>query len=368
MIYRSFDKAQGEGRDAIKLAETFVYAHQSQISWNESILAYGGGVDFFTGTLAFLISRITGDPIWFFFGLSVFMGIFIVKNLWYILDRLHNRMDLASILLLSLFLLISPIWKIDTGRWAIALQVFIWGMLPYMYENKKRHLWWAYSSVLIHFSFFVPALLLTAFLFLSKRNISFFFWLFIVLAFFRQIDLSFIRQVLEFVMPEYMIDRIGYVGDEYVQKRILHKEESSFFLRYFNDMYRWVLIIISSVIYLEIKKNNLILSKTMLKAFSISLFFTGFAFLFSQIPVGSRYLLIGYSLMLSFYLLLLNQTQKLSLRRAVIYTSPLTIFLLIIKIRMALNYFNLVSIFGNFIIAAFLRLDVPISEYILDFF
>lgn len=365
MIYRTIDVGAGGVRDAVKLAERFVYANQYQISWEESISLFGA-IDFFTGTIAYLLTRITNDPVWLFFALSIFMGVFVVKNLWYILDKLPVKLDLASILLLSLLLFVSPIWKIDAGRWYIALQVFIWGLLPYIYENKKTQLIWSYGSILIHFSFFIPMVLLTIYLITPKNSITPFFLFFIVLAFIREIDLVLVRQVLELIMPDYMMVKIGYVSDEYVHSRLLRHYESSFFLRYYSDAFRWLVVLLSSVIYVNVMRNRIELSKSLKKAFSIALYFSGLSFLFSQIPIGARYLLIGYTLLLTFVLILMNHRNEPAIQKVVYLSSPIIVFIMIVNIRLALNYFNLVSIFGNFILAALVRLNTPLSEYVLN--
>jgi len=354
--------------DASRYATNFKAAYQYQISWDESIFQNGEAVDLFAGTISYVLSRFTDNPKYFFFVLAIIMGFFLTENLWFILYKLKGKVYFPTIILLLLFSFISPIWKIDGVRWGTALQVFVYGAFHILFEKKYTYLIWCFLTLLIHFSFFVPLIILNSFLLLPKKNLNFFFIFFIISTFIKQIDVTEVGRILEVIMPEYMLPRIGYVDVDYVEKRQNAQQSAAFFLKYLPDIYRWVIIILSFVSFILIKQRKLLLSDSLRIFFNFSLYFAGIAQIIAIIPIGGRYLLISYTFIFAFFILVSNMQGVIMLKKTIIWILPLIIYILVVDVRLGLNYLNYISIFGNFIIATFVELNTPLSANILDLF
>src|SRR5699024_1023376 len=109
-------------------------------------------------------------------------GFFFSRNIWYVMERLEGKIRPATILLFSCFCLVMPFWFINGFRMWTAAHIFIYGLLPYLFEGRKSGLVIAVLSILVHYAFIVPVGVLFAYLLLGNRLIIYF--LFFVTTFF----------------------------------------------------------------------------------------------------------------------------------------------------------------------------------------
>src|SRR5699024_6903270 len=115
-----------------------------------------------------------------------------------------------TLLLLICFTLVNPIWHFSTFRMWTAAHIFIYGLLPFVFEGKKRGGAIASLSVLVHFSFIVPVGLLLSYTLLGNR-LTLYFIFFLSTLFISEINIETFNDVIEHYTPEVFQERTsGY--------------------------------------------------------------------------------------------------------------------------------------------------------------
>ena len=152
----------GTGRDAGRYVMDLIEMHDNVQSFSEVTSTFFDGRtnDIFQPTLTFLVSRFTDNGHVLFFFLAIIFGFFYSRNVWYVLEKLPDRIPSGIWLLIACFFLVCPIWAINGFRMWTALHVFIYGALPFALEGKKDKLVWSFLSVLVHSSFIIVIVIL----------------------------------------------------------------------------------------------------------------------------------------------------------------------------------------------------------------
>src|SRR5699024_4937329 len=114
---------------------------------------------------------------------------------------------------LTCFILTIPLWNITSFRMWTAAHIFIYGLLPYLYEGQKKGLVIATLSILMHFSFIVPVGVLFAYLLLGNR-LTIYFMFFITTFFATEVNIATFNNLIENYAPEIVQERTaGYRGE-----------------------------------------------------------------------------------------------------------------------------------------------------------
>lgn len=127
--------------------------------------------DLYAVTLQFVTSRFTDNPRWFWGLTSVVYTLLFLQmlNAAYSLLGKHKFDFVYYILLLSLILLI-PFYRGVTGvRFYTAFFLFISQIILFLSTFRKKHIFYASLSVLIHYTFIFPFIITLPFLFFRSR-------------------------------------------------------------------------------------------------------------------------------------------------------------------------------------------------------
>lgn len=364
----SFIYDRVEYMDAAGYAEGLAIIHKYSLSWQDAI-EINGSVDFYNGTVTYLLSLFTGNPKILFLVYAAVMGFFLTQNLWFVLDRLQGKLHYSTIILLVLLGFVCPIWLINGVRMWTALHIFAYGVLHYLVDKNYKYLIWSLLSILVHFSFILPTFLLLIFIFIPAKNLKFYFYLFLVSYFIRELDFQFIRQLLSDFMPEYMQPRIGYLNDAYIEKVNERLQQSSIHITYKREAYKYIVLALSISGYFLIKKKSIVLPQWMSSFFKFSLFFYAAANVMSIAPTGHRYTYLANTFIFSFLIILSNlvKTESHLLKRVMLVLTPFILFMIIVEMRIALGYLSPMVLFGNFILASIVEINISIIEYVKDF-
>jgi len=161
------------GADSARYAQMLRELHQNPPSFSSlwaSLYSYEANLlDIYQPLLTWLVSLFTDNAQVLFALFAMVFGWFYANNIWIILRRSQSKFSYTLMLLILVFSLIIPIWYINGVRMWTAAQIYIYGVLVYFIEHKKYGLWWASGSLLVHFSFLFPLLLLLLFVVLPKR-------------------------------------------------------------------------------------------------------------------------------------------------------------------------------------------------------
>lgn len=351
--------------DASRIATWFIELSSNKAyPIQDYFLQFGGGVDLYGGGIAYLVSRFTTNPRFLFLALAAVQGYFTTKIIWFVFDNIDGKMTKMAYALLIALLFVAPIWMIAGMRWTLALEVFIYGLLGYVWKDSKWSLLWCASTILIHFSFIMICVPLVAYYFLPKRNLTIFFVFYVVCAFISNINISVLQTVVDTVMPSYADNRLGYADEGYIQKIKQRNADSIFFLKYYNDIYKYWLLLLMTTVYVHVRKVFKEIDLKYQRLMVCGLYFMGVSELFATVPTSSRFLALGRTLFLFFFILYLINYSDFKFNNMIKRSLLLFFLLLILDFRKATNVLNIHSFFGNFITSYFFETNTPIGFYL----
>jgi hypothetical protein len=324
-------------------------------------------VDIYQPLLTWIVSLFTDNPHYLFAIFAFVFGYFYANNLWIILSHFKSRISIVVFVFLLVFTLIIPIWNINGVRMWTAAQIFIYGVLLFLYEKKREGLLWSAASVLVHFSFLLPVALLVIFILLPRR-LPVYFIFFIISIFISEINLFSVRSSLSFV-PEIFQSRVmSYTNTDYAYGVKQAAEATAWYVGFSGIALRiavyalLIAIIISSRRYL--KKDIYLYS-----LISFSLFFYGCANIISLVPSGGRFLAVANMLSIASLLFYFARYRlNMALKIVRVLSLPLVIFFSIFSIRVGFDYMGISTFFGNPFTAVLFEDTKPIIEFVKSLF
>lgn len=322
-------------------------------------------VDAIQPLITAFVASFTDNPVVLFTIFGLIFGFFYSRNIWYLLDRVENRLSIVSFVYILVFMLINPIWNLNGFRMYAASQVFVYGLLPYLVEGKTKKLWWAAASVLFHFSFIFPVGIFALY-YLIKNRINFYFILFIVTSFINAIDLDAVRDYLSF-LPDVFDSRIetytdaGYARDLSQRQAKLH-----WYVPLSGDVVTYTVYVFVVYIYIQFKESL----KDYYKAlFCFSTLFYSWANLASLVPSGGRFIALG-NLFMIFLIILFIQEHKdqRKLKLISIASIPGLSLFILVAMRLGFDYISMSTLLGNPILALFYHDETPLISYVKSLF
>lgn len=327
-------------------------------------------------TLAVLVSRFTnnGQVLTAVYGLI--FGFFYSRCLWYVIERLTGKLKWTTVFMLIVFALINPFWNINGFRYNTATLVFIYGVMPYLVENKKRSLITSYLSVLVHFSFLLPLAILTLYVFVGNRK-NLYFGFFIISVFISNISITEFNSVLEKYVPEVFLERSEKYRDEDRVKEFREGDagtfveteegvvlEKNWYAIYYLRILYWCLSILLIVMFI-FGGRAFAGSKWLLNCYCFSLLFFSIANIMQSIPSGERYLMIASlisTVTMIFYLQNLQLERYLS--KAVSILAPALFIFVIVSMRTGLYSISITTLLGNPVIMLFTDYNLSLNDII----
>lgn len=290
--------------DGMSYAQALENLHDDPISWGsffDSFYDPGGGfLDLYQPIITYTISIFTGNPQILFFAFSLVLGFFFTRNIWFVIEKLQTKNNHYEILLLTALFLIIPIWSINGVRMWTAAHVFLYGLLPYLFDNDKSKIKWVYISFIFHFSFFIPISLLLVYMYMPKR-ITWPFLLFYVFSLFiSEIDLELARNI-GYQLPAIFHKKVtSYTSDAYAEKISLISSQNTIALLS-NAIYKWGIAII--LLFIFVKERTLLHGFQLYNTAVFLLISLGFANVINNIPSGNRFVTLFNFIALAFVLL-----------------------------------------------------------------
>jgi hypothetical protein len=319
-------------------------------------------------TIAILVSRLTENP-QILLGIYGFIfGFFFSRNIWYLLERLNGPIKGFTILFLVAFILVNPFWNINGFRFYTAAQIFIYGLLPFLYEGKKKGLLLSAFSLLVHFSFVVPVLVLLIYAVFRNRTVIYFI-LFIGSTITSEINLKGFNSFVEARAPKALSERTSsYRSERYVKDfrtgGNIYFEQSSWHAVYYQKALNWVLT--AFIIYLFFKRKQLsFINKGLLNAFAFILLITSVANILSSLPSGGRYLTVANLAALSLIAFYTHEKyQNLFVKRLKFLLVPAMLLFIVVSLRMGFYSLSLNTFIGNPIVAMIADYNFPLNDFI----
>lgn len=353
--------------DAARYASELAVFHSMPFSFEnlwDSFYNSSANVDIYQGLVTWIVAFFTGDPRWLFALFAAVFGYFYAQNLWMIFDRIEIRNSLILSLFILGMALINPIWNINGARMWTAAQIFLFGCLLFFLRNEKKGLLWCAGSILVHFSFMFPVVLLFIYLFIPKRT-ALLFAFYMAGSFINEIDLTQIQNLLYFLPDVFQRKVDTYTDVEYALTvaaeanlpKSIHVVINTFCTKFF--LYFWII-----ALYIT-RKSWFNISPDGESLYNFALFFGGWAQIAASVPSMGRFILIVNNIFFVVLVLIIskkNLPPKLNMLAKI--TSPLLIFTIIFSIRIAFQYIGPLTIIGNPVLASFMENSVPLISYL----
>ena len=314
-----------------------------------------GELDILQSLIAFFVSRFTDMQAILTLVYGIIFGFFFSRNVWYVLEHLKGRIKPINVLLISCFFLVIPIWNLNGFRFWTASHIFIYGILPFLFEGKKKGLFISMSSILVHFAFIVPVIVLMGYLLLGNRLIIYFAF-FLTTFFISQINVTVFNQVIGNYTPEVLQERTSsYRSENKVKEfRTAPEKNRNWYVVWYGKVLDWSVMGFLVILFLK-GRTFFTKNKKWLSLFSFTLLFYGVANLFSSLPSGGRYGSIAQILALALIMLYIqNREQKSVMERFIWAATPALLLFIVVAARSGLYSISATTLLGNPFTAIFL--------------
>lgn len=344
--------------------------HQKQLTSRDVYELYkkNDDLDFVKLTIAILVSRVTDNPQVLLGIYGLIFGFFFSRNIWYLLERLNGKIKGFTLLFLVAFIIINPFWNINGFRFYTATHIFIYGLLPFLYEGKRKGLLWSALSVTVHFSFVVPVLVLLTYAVLRNRTVIYFI-LFVGSTITSEINLESFNAFIEARAPAALSERTssyrskGYVT-EFREGSKSYIEKSSWHAVYYQKALSWVLT--AFIIFLFFKRRQLAqIHPRLLNALSFVLLMTSVANLLSSLPSGGRYLTIASLAACSLIVFYMHEKYYNPFMKTLKYlVVPALLLFIIVSLRMGFYTLSLNTFIANPIVAIVADYNFALNDWL----
>ena len=369
LIYWPDGTILGEGIDAGRYYIDFLAAgnESSLYKWLFGNVTTDASLDFYKHLMEFILSRFTTNGHVLFFTYAVVLGFFISRNLWYLLEHMPKHDKYFYTLWLFVFFLEVPIWKIGGARMATAFHIFIYGIYPYIIENKKNKIYWCILAFFVHFSFLYISILTIIYVLIPKRYktrsivVTSALVLFIGSLFIKELDFGFARDFVQSISPESYEERINlYLTEEAKERSLEGTAQRNFVLNFSSELLRWMVNILTIALFFPLRKylpnkNNMLV---------YILLIGSVANIMSLASGGGRFLHLFNMLFVAMLVIYISNIPKATF--AYNMTSNLSWGLLITVvygIRAGLDYYSF-TMFSDFFTLLFIESNVPIMNFI----
>ena len=365
-------KGEDAGSDINRYVDELGSLYGKPLTLDQSVKYFkeSGEADVLRTILSIVVSRFTNSQRVLTAVYAIIFGFFFTRNLWYVLMRLKGKPKFFSLILFSSFFLLDSFWEINGFRFNTAVHIFIYGLLPYLFEGKKRSLWICVSTVLVHFTFIIPITILFIYVILGNRLLPYFIF-FIFSIFIKQINVSTFNEFVEKVAPTSFLERsTNYRDTDKVAEFRGEKEpdavliEKNWYTKWYSNLLQLSLTLILIFFYFMSKKNIRDIGG-LYRAFCFSLLFFAIANILSSLPSGGRFLTIASMVAVAVILFYFqNFSKEQYLKNLMFITTPAFILFIIVSIRIGFYSIGVQTIFGNPILSILTDYNMSLNDII----
>lgn len=345
--------AENENSDIVRYIAEVSYLNHLNVDLNGLLSYYldSGEIDILRTILAYLVSSFTDNGFYLIIIFGLIYGYFYSRNMWYVLDRLQGQTRFFTKVLLFCLFLTIPIWSLNGFRFWTGTHIFVFGLLPFLFEGKKKSLIWCLiTPFVVHYSFLVALVPLGVYLILGNK-LKLYYILFVLSLLMSEINIGSLNAFIEANAPQELIDRSSSYFDEEKVENFRNTDRQDlkmvWYAKYYGITLKYSLISFLLIFYWTIGK-TISNDKILLNLLSFILLFYSFANIMSSIPSGGRFLSVANLLTLSFLTLYLqNYVIKRDLYRISKIATPFLLFFIIISIRMSWYSLSVMTLIGN---------------------
>jgi hypothetical protein len=316
-----------------------------------------GQPDLYVGIVTYLFSLITNNANILFLFYGFVFGYFYVNNVWFILEESKGRLPWLPILLIVTFSFVFGFWTVTGVRMNTAAHVFFYGGFLYLYHQKKKGLLIAISSILFHFSFALPVILLLIYS-LLKINYRFLYIFYIASFFVAELNIEVVRILLETYLPDFIQPRVDrYLNEEYIDSIAETYVTANWYVVYFQKFLSYFTLVFISVLFFKTDLNS-----SLKKLLGFTLLFLAVANIVSLLPSGGRFLNVAFLFSMACSFIIVAQNRFKIANNTARALSPLLIIFCIVSIRSSFDFFNITTL-TNPIVVMFTDINKPLIEF-----
>lgn len=349
---------ESQGSDINAYVAELHYLHDQNGFGVNEILAYfqlSGEVDILSTFILYILSRFTDNQGILTMVYATIFGFFFSRNIWYIFGLLRNKISFIEKLLLLTLILIIPIWFINGFRMWTAFHLFIFGLLPFIFEKKRIMLVFVFLSFLVHFSYIIPISVLLIYI-IFGNHIKLYFIVFVLSFILAELNISQVNLFVEKFAPVSLAERsYAYRSEEKVEqyRDNSQKNTKNIYAIWDKKLLNWSLVLLISYLFLFSDPIIKIIPEWN-RLFSINLLFYSSGNILSSFPSGGRFINIALFLSLVIGILYLNQFKKdTNFKFVTQVLTPFFLLFIIVAIRIGFYSLSITTIFGNPLFAIF---------------
>ena len=346
--------------------------YEKDLSFTDIINLYkkNEDIDILRLTLAIGVSRVTNSHTVLTAVYGLIFGFFFSRNLWFVLDRMREKIKPVALLLLITYALVDPIWNINGFRFYTAIQIFIYGLLPFLFGGKKKSIIISSLSFLVHFSFLLPIGVLILYALLGNRTVIYFIF-FLTSIVTSSINIGALNEVIDENAPETLADRTaGYRDEDRVENfregtGFADTSNTIWYAIYYSKALYWSLMAFLIALFFKRKTIEQQNNNRLLNGLSFALLFWGVANIMSSLPSGGRFLDVAALSALPLLILYVqNQPNEKYLSQKVLLASPALLFFIIVSIRIGFYTLSVNTFLGNPIIVLLIDYNIALNDLI----
>jgi hypothetical protein len=325
-------------------------------------------IDILKLTIAIVVSRITNSSQVLTAIYGFIFGFFISRNIWFVIERMRGKLKTAALLLLIVYALVDPIWNINGFRFHTAVQIFIYGLLPFLFEGSKKGIFVSALSILVHFSFMLPVGVLLLYILAGNRTIIYF--IFFIASFFSSgINIIALNSLVAENAPTALADRTAtYRNVDKVEELQSGAQEGTdnrnWYIRLYTLALQWPLELFLLILFFYRKEMKLF-DRRFLNSLSFTLLFWGVANIMASLPSGRRFLAIAELSALPLIILYVQNIPKEKyLTNWVLLASPALLLFIIVSIRFGFLTISVNTLISNPLVVLFTDYNIALNELI----
>ncbi len=345
--------------------------YKQDLSFEQIVKLYRDNedIDIVRLTLAIAISRVTDNQQILTAIYGLIFGFFYSRNIWFVLDRIKGKIKPVALFLLVAYILVDPIWNINGFRFHTAVQLFIYGLLPFLFDGKKNGIIISSLSFLFHFSFLLPIGVLLIYFLVGNRTVIYFVF-FVATILTSSINIGGVNEIIDENAPDALAERTAtYRSEDRVENfregtGFADNSDTVWYAVYYLKALYWSLM--AFLIFLFFKRKKLEQnSKRLFDSFSFTLLLWGVANIMNTLPSGSRFLAVAALSALPLIIFYIQQEpNEKYLSKKVKMASPALLLFIIISIRMGLYSLSVNTFLANPIIVLITDYNFALNDLI----
>lgn len=353
------------GADSERYAAQLLQYNRQNISLFEVIGDFysekGTKLDIYQPLVTWFISLFTDNVKVLFAFFALVFGYFWFKSLLLIRSHLHIPLKGLALLTFLFLAFTNPIWLINGVRMWTAVGCFFYGLVVLHLEKDKRGWFYLVLPMFIHFSLIIALVVYILYVIIPYKNKTIlFFAAFLFTFFLGELDLDIFRSYFE-QAPEFLEKKGSYLNEDYVERVSEAKEQYAFHVILARNLAKYCVLAMIVLMYYYYSRNKRKITDNYFNViFTLGLFFASFSNLASNIPSGGRFIALSNLVILTAFLLFLNQRIKINFAIKLLLSCSL-LFVIIFRIREGLDYVGSFLFIGNPIVNWFVE-DSPLID------